>query len=109
MSRDELSLLLYLETRVVDHGGSVDALRMSKDDFSKAAQWNAEGYLQFGRIYSKSIQALAGHTGESAARVTHWVKLSERAWVDVAVERRARAERTFARYFEPNMPREQTS
>jgi len=104
----EISLLLYLETRAVDHGGAVDTRRMNEADFAIARRWVNTGYLQFGRIYSKSIQKRRCKFGAAVEGETNWVKLSDRAWSDAAGERRARAERCFAKSFEPNMPAEVT-
>ena len=36
MTSDERNLLLYLETRAVDHGGLVDAKHMNKEDMEIA-------------------------------------------------------------------------
>lgn len=43
MTSDERSLLLYLETRAVDHGGKVDAQHMNKEDFDIAKKWMKKG------------------------------------------------------------------
>lgn len=91
MTKEETSLLLYLETRVVDDGGAVDVRRMNEEDFEIATRWNTEGFIQFGKINPPFK-----HPG-----TTHWVKLSDEAWVAAHIERLARAERTFAKYFEP--------
>ena len=87
MTREELSLLLYLESCAVDSSGAVDGRRMNADDFTTADRWNQTGYVEFGRICAADLRV-----GGS-----HWCKLSDAAWIDVHVERRARAERLWER------------
>lgn len=83
MSRDERSLLLYLETRAVDCGGRVDTIRMNQDDFDIAKKWNDEGFIRFGRIVMRH------HNSEG----THWCLFSDDAWKLAHQERKARWER----------------
>lgn len=84
-TRESLSLLLYLETCAVDHGGVVEGCRMNSDEFSIAKQWNAEGYVSFVRL-KFSEAAVSKHS-------THVCALSDKAWFDAHAERRRRAER----------------
>jgi hypothetical protein len=85
-TRESLSLLLYLETCAVDHGGIVDGRRMNADDYSIAERWNKEGYVSFERLkFSKDAVSKGS---------THVCALSDKAWVDVHTERRCRAERS---------------
>lgn len=87
MTKGERSLLLYLETRAVDHGGLVDTLRMNTDDFAIVERWREIGFIEFGRLTRESIERL---------RVsTHWVILSDDAWKTAHEERRARCERIY--------------
>lgn len=86
MSRDEQSLLLYLETRCVDYGGRVSTKHMNSDDHAIAEHWNKSGFLEFGRIFSRDLSD-AG---------THWVKFTERAWDFAHQLRRQRYERSYA-------------
>jgi hypothetical protein len=86
LSKDQISLLLYLETRAVDHAGRVDGSHMNAKDFSQAELWKSEGFIEFGRIAS-------GDTKKSGA---HWVRLSNDAWAIVAAERRASADRNWS-------------
>lgn len=88
MTKDERSLLLYLETRAVDHGGLVTTPQMNADDFAIVERWKASGFLEFERLTWASIQKLRGST--------HWVRLSEAAWNLAHEERRARHERLYA-------------
>lgn len=82
MTRDERSLLLYLETRAVDFGGKVDVRHMNKEDMDMAKRWNSEGFLKFGRIKFHDI--LSKQSG------THWCELSDEAWALAQQERKAR-------------------
>lgn len=86
MTRDERSLLLYLETRAVDYGGKVDARHMNKEDMEIARGWNKSGFLKFGRIKFHDIDKGG----------THWCELSDEAWVLVAMERKRRCSRIMA-------------
>jgi hypothetical protein len=85
MTKDERSLLLFLETRAVDHAGRVDTRHMNSDDFEIAKRWDAEGFVNFGRIAFE-------HCND---RGSHWCKLSPEAHQLCGEERAARAERTW--------------
>ncbi len=87
MRHDELKLLLYLETRAVDHGGRVDTRRMNEAEMDIANRWNAEGFLEFGRIVY----------ADCTPHGSHWVRLSDDAWQKVHAERKARARRVWAK------------
>ena len=87
MTKDEKSLLLYLETRAVDHSGRVETVHMNATDTEIATRWSDTGFIKFGRIASDSL------SGRSSS--THWCLLSEGAWEKAAQLRRARAERTW--------------
>jgi len=83
MTKDERSLLLYLETRAVDYGGKVDVRHMNKEDMDIAKGWNTMGFLKFGRIKFHDI----------THNMSHWCELSDEAWAIAHEERRARYER----------------
>lgn len=83
MTRDQISLLLYLETCAVDHAGRVNMARMNADDFRQAEEWAKAWFIQFGRIASK-------HINRDGAR---WVTLSDEAWKQAHEHRKARAAR----------------
>lgn len=87
MARDEKTLLLFLETRAVDHAGRVDIRHMNYDDMNLAQTWALEGFVEFGRIESQHHSKYG----------THYVHLSEAAMEAAHKERRARAERQWAR------------
>lgn len=88
MSKDERSLLLYLETRAVDHGGLVATPQMNADDYAILDRWKESGFVRSGRLTHASVEKLQGST--------HWVRLSEEAWKLAHEERRARHERSYA-------------
>lgn len=87
MTSDERSLLLYLETRAVDHGGIVDTIHMNKEDMDIAKKWDKEGFVKFGRIKFHSITS-AG---------TYWCELSDEAWQLAHAERKAKCARIMSR------------
>ena len=84
MTKDERSLLLFLETCSVDYGGKIDARHMNAEDFRIAESWNKSGYIKFGRICWRDI---------SEDKRSYWVEFSEEAWKDAHAERRARYDR----------------
>lgn len=83
MTKEEKSLLLFLETRAVDYGGRVNTLHMNGEDFDIAKRWDEEGFVGFGRIVARN------HNSDGS----HWVKLSDEAWKLAHKERKARAKR----------------
>src|SRR6266496_3112871 len=84
LTLQQISLLLYLETRAVDHGGAVASPQMNAEDFAQANQWNQEGFIEFGRIRASDFDPRRG---------SHWIRLSDDAW-DVAHQaRKERADR----------------
>ena len=92
MTRDERSLILFLETQAVDHGGVVDVAHMNREDFDIAKRWDEAGLLAFGRIASKYISQ---RPPSGRSNPTHWVHFSPDAYALVHEERSARAERTW--------------
>lgn len=70
MSKDEKSLLLFLETRAVDYGGRVNIQHVNKGDMEIASKWNATDFLYFGKI------VIRNHNSDG----THWVHLSDEAF-----------------------------
>ena len=87
LTRDEKSLLLYLECRAVDDSGTLDSRQMNQADFEIAKRWNESGFIKFGRI--GSIDLRLGRT--------HWCVLSEDAWIAAHKIRRLKSERTIAK------------
>jgi hypothetical protein len=83
MTRDQLSLLLYLESRAVDHGGIVDTSRMNERELQVARDWADDDFIRFG-ILSRAF----ARRDQNAA-----VELSKDAFAAAHAERRARAQR----------------
>lgn len=91
MTNQERSLLLYLESRAVDHGGTVDTRMMNEEEMTTAKQWTEKGFVTFGRLASECLK------GRLGVQSTHCVTLSEEAWTLAHLERRARHERLYAK------------
>lgn len=91
MTKDERSLLLFLETQAVDYGGLVDVRHMNEDDCNIASDWNEQGFIVYERISFYSIKAVSTAT----RKPTHYVILSEEAFRLAHEERIARAVRMF--------------
>lgn len=89
MTKDELSLLLFLETCHVDYGGPVNVAHMNAGDMAIAKRWNDEKLIDFGRIYSKDL--------EKYSPKTHYVILSNEALNLAHTERKARGERMLSK------------
>lgn len=87
LTKNEISLLLYLETRAVDHVGKVDMSRMNKEEFNICKEWAKEKFIHFGRIASKDIHKDSG--------LTNWVVLSEEAWEIAHAKRKKRFVRSY--------------
>lgn len=87
MSKEERSLLLYLEAQATDYAGKLDARRMNAEDFKLLSAWKASGFVLSGRIAFQDVKTHGQHTFD------HWAVLSEEAWTLAHAERRARCER----------------
>lgn len=81
MTKDERSLLVFLETQAVDHGGKVFSASMNADDIAITKSWIESGFIQFGRIKANVI---------THSRF-HWVILSDEAWRKAGELRKERA------------------
>lgn len=90
LTRDERSILLYAETRVVDAGGLLVGARMNADDIAALKKFQDLGILECGRIPWRVIGGLV-HEGPNL-EYTHWVTFKEGAWRLVNALRRMRAE-----------------
>lgn len=89
MTKDERSLLLFLETCAVDCGGLVDVKHINREDMALVKKWDESEFIRFGRVRFDDIERLRiGHT-----HYTHWCELSELAFTLAHEERRARAVR----------------
>ncbi len=85
MTKDQRSLLLYLETCATDHGGTVDTRHMNAEDMLQAREWSDLGLITFGRRGSEFFTTLP-----PAKQRSHRVVLSDSAWELAHEERRAR-------------------
>ena len=84
LSKDERSLLLYIESCAVDQGGLVHNLRINAEKRDILERWNKDKFIFFSRITTASLKILRNkhQTGQ--------VFLSENAWELAHKERRAR-------------------
>jgi len=87
LDEEDLSLLLFLETCLVDGNGKVDTQYMSEDDFKRAEVMQDAGIIKFGRIKSKSI----------IDRKTHFTEFSDEAWAFAHKARRQRSDRMLSK------------
>lgn len=96
MTREEISLLLYFETCVVDRSGFVHGANLNEDDYRIARQWDASGYVVFRRLKMAEFRGLnrVDINIQSVAARTDLVRLSDEAWRDAAKFRRQRADRS---------------
>ena len=75
MTREEESLLMYLETRAVDHDGKVDLAHMNDEDHLIVARWAEEGFIVWWRrLLFKEIRRASRRSA-----ITHHVNLGEQA------------------------------
>lgn len=89
MNNDQISLLLYLETRAVDYDGKVAMEKMNKEDLEQAKAWNESKFIGFGRICLKDID-------KRQLSSSSWIELSEEAWTMAHTQRKLRADRGMA-------------
>lgn len=88
-SKDFFSLVLFLETQMVDYGGTVATAHMNSDDFGIAAEMEEEGLITFKRLHS----SYAFDKKKNLRHVTYRVEFNEKMWEIAHKERRDRAER----------------
>ena len=87
MTKTELSLLLFFESRYVNYAGRVNTDHMNDEDFAIARRWSARSYIEFGRICSADIDADGAY----------YVLMSDDAVADAHKERIARIARMQAK------------
>lgn len=75
MTKDERSIMCYLESCSVDQGGMVEGIRMNSDDHEAIERLKACGFVEFGRIPAKLLGASPG-----GKKYTHWTRLTETGW-----------------------------
>ena len=83
LTKEQLNLLLYLETAAVDYSGRINPERLNKPDNDQLAAWKEAGFLDYGRICAADINRDG----------SMWVRLSPDATSLALAERRARANR----------------
>jgi hypothetical protein len=83
LTRHQGNFLMFLETCCVDSGGKIDGIRMNAEELAWAKEWDAEGYIIFGRLLHEHVVG---------ARCLG-VRLSNDAWVDAHRLRYERAQR----------------
>ena len=83
MTREERALLLFFENCAVHHAGKVATVHLNDDDLKIAQNWNAGGFIHYGRVAFKGCD-LHG---------SHWCRLSDEAWRLAHAERQAHADR----------------
>ncbi len=89
LTKQEISLLLYVETCCVDHDGKLDTTRINDEDRDILSKWNDLGYVYSGRLPIDIVQRDA----------TMWVFMSNEAIGQAATERKARQDRGIVRLF----------
>ena len=96
MSKDAKSLLLYLETRAVDHGGLLDERHMNATDHVLVLGWKVQGFVEYGRICAADLGMRPGHTKVPTGNCGTWIKLSTEALALAHQERKNRMVRMWA-------------
>lgn len=84
LSRDERSLLLYVEARAVDHTARMNVAQLNRDDRDILDRWNDTGFVISGRICAEDAESRDGSL---------WCRLSDEAWRLAHEERKARGGR----------------
>lgn len=88
-TRDELNLLLYLETCLVDGYGLVDMRKVNADDVRIARAWDATGFIRWRRVPGRLILDEPEHYRHKST----YVQFTDHAWQTAHAERRSRADR----------------
>ena len=90
LSKDELSLLLYLEVCLVDFGGLVDTRKMNEDDEFILKDWIIEEFVQCFSIPLENRYLLPREIRHHKTRI---IKFSQKAWDYSYRARKMRARR----------------
>lgn len=89
LTKDEQSILLYIETRAVDYRGRLDSRQMSLEDYTILKRWYKEGFVFFSRIKMTDMDI-----SQTPQRYwTDFVILSPEAWQLAHETRMAKAKR----------------
>ena len=87
-NRNHCSLLFYLESRAVDHGGVLRNENLNGDDWAILEEWSKKDYVKKYRICSRDLSFVGGSV---------CVELSDDAFRDVHNLREARAKRLWSK------------
>jgi len=93
LNKDQISLLLYMETCLVDERGKMKSARMNEADFMNMKSWKEAGFIDAGRLPGSEVFDLDNQAQVVSIRNTHWVRFTDEAWVLAHRLRRERAER----------------
>jgi len=88
-SKDFFSLALFLETQLVDYGGSVVTAHMNSEDMGIAEEMEKEGLIAFKRLPGSYVF----DAKRNSRKATYRVEFSDKMWEISHKERRDRAER----------------
>ena len=77
MTKDDKSLLLYLETCAVDKEGKVDSRKMNEIDHGIAKCWDEAGFIVYRRMPAKTF--MNERAGIEAHYLTYYVMLAAEA------------------------------
>lgn len=88
LTRDQGTLLLYLESRLVDQDGVLDNRHLNSDDNNQLEEWNLSGFVGIGRLPS---ELCSGNRSQ-------WCVLSIAAIMQAARLREERALRSMNRF-----------
>ena len=95
LSKDEESILLYLETCLVDNMGRLEGKRMNTIDLAIMEGWRRAGLIDYGRLLFKQIEKLRKMAG--GREYTHWVLFTDKAWELAHRHRKIKSERMIAK------------
>lgn len=83
LTRDEISLLLYAESCMVDYGGLYQFERTNEADRKIMDRWRKDGFMDHGRVASECLRP----------HVSLWLRLSPEGVAMAQELRRRRIER----------------
>jgi len=83
MNQAEKSLLLHLETRIVEYSGRLDRRCLDDEDTEILNRWTKAEFISTGRICSH----------DATENSSQWVTFSDEAWAQDHELRRQRGER----------------
>lgn len=72
LTRDQKSIILYVEARCVDHDGLLRGEQMNSDDHANLKAFQESGHLTYGRVPAMMLPQLRGQT--------HWATLNDAGW-----------------------------